>query len=99
MAVIQSGAVFSSAVVGRRFRGAYCLHRGKGSGRRFEVRVVVLGRVRLGGAIACVSQRSLETPQGVAALRHVWGCVRAATPSGAPWNVLRNALEVCTDSA
>ena len=40
------------------------------------------GVCAFGCAIARVSQQSLETPEGVVALMHRSGCVRATTPSG-----------------
>ena len=65
----------------------------EGGGRRFAARVVVLRRVRLGGASARVSQQPSEMPRGWA-LFAATIAVERSPPPGRAWKGVANALEV-----
>ena len=76
-------------------------HRGKGGGRRFGARVVVLTSVCLGGAIARVSQQSFGDARGVVALYRTYGDrIESGHPLGPPrGRCCEDALEVRRNSA
>ena len=55
---------------------------------------VVLDRVRLGGAVACVSQRSWEMPEGVVGLEHPWDASKRPPSPAPPAEAVKHARTV-----